>query len=158
MKHLLPAMLLISCTTFCFGQKNLISYEDIKYLLHNNLHQADTFLVAKGYAVTKKDNNNKNRRYAAAWPGGTNSNISLRSDGKRLFIEIETNELAQYNLIRESVSQFINKDTMVADVQSYTVKDLGSIYITVTDTVPYDPLKKDYDITIVPDKHVTAYN
>ncbi len=82
----------------------------------------------------------------------------MRSDGKRLFIEIETNELNQYGLIRESIAQYLIKDSMVVDVQSYSVKDLGNIYITVNDTVPYDPLRKDYDIQIVSDKHITAYN
>jgi len=142
----------------CFGQKSLISYDDIKYMLHNNLLHADTFLVAKGYMLTKKDNANKNRSYSLTMQGGTHSSINVRSDGKRLFIEIETNEVDQYNMIRESIAQYLNKDAMVADVQTYTVKDLGSIYITINDTIPYDPLKKDYDIQIIPDKHITAYN
>jgi predicted house-cleaning NTP pyrophosphatase (Maf/HAM1 superfamily) len=141
-----------------FSQKSLISYEDIKFLLNNNIHQADTFLVAKGYVITKKDNNTKNRKYALTLPGGTHNNISLRVDGKRLFIEIETNELNQYNLIRESISQYLLKDSMAADVQSYAVKELGNIYITVNDTMPYDPMRKDYDIQVVGDKHITAYN
>jgi len=47
------------------AQKSLISYEDIKYLLHNNLAHADTFLTAKGYVIAKKDNNTKNRKYVA---------------------------------------------------------------------------------------------
>ncbi|MDB5090593.1 MAG: hypothetical protein JWR09_4587 [Mucilaginibacter sp.] len=141
-----------------FSQKSLVSYEDIKFLLNNNIHQADTFLVAKGYVITKKDNNTKNRKYALTLPGGTHNNISLRVDGKRLFIEIETNELNQYNLIRESISQYLLKDSMAADVQSYAVKELGNIYITVNDTMPYDPMRKDYDIQVVGDKHITAYN
>ena len=141
-----------------FSQKSLVSHEDIKFLLNNNIHQADTFLVAKGYVITKKDNNTKNRNYALTLPGGTHNNISLRVDGKRLFIEIETNELNQYNLIRESISQYLLKDSMAADVQSYAVKELGNIYITVNDTMPYDPMRKDYDIQVVGDKHITAYN
>ncbi|ASU34522.1 hypothetical protein MuYL_2635 [Mucilaginibacter xinganensis] len=141
-----------------FSQKGLISYEDIKYLLNNNIHYADTFLVAKGYTITKKDNGTKNRKYNIIMQGGTQNTISLRADGKRLFIEIETNEVNQYNLVRESVSQYLIKDGMVADIQSYAVKELGNIYISITDTVPYDALKKDYDIQIVGDKHITAYN
>jgi len=141
-----------------FSQKSLISYDDIKYLLRNNLHKADTFLVAKGYIIAKKDNANKNRTYSLTMRGGTHSNINLRSDGKRLFMEIETNEVYQYNLIRESISQYIDKNAAVADVQTYLVKDLGSIYITVNDAVPFDALKKDYDIQIVSDRHITAYN
>jgi hypothetical protein len=158
-------MKILSTSALCFlwslsgfSQKSLMSYDDIKYLLHNNLHQADTFLVAKGYIIAKKDNANKNRTYSLTMRGGTHSNINLRSDGKRLFMEIETNEVDQYNLIRESISQYIDKTAAVADVQTYSVKDLGSIYITVNDTVPYDALKKDYDIQIVSDRHVTAYN
>ena len=158
MKHLCFISLLLFCCSAGFCQKSLISYDDIKYLLRNNLDQADAFLTAKGYSTTKKDIDHKNRKYFIALQGGTQTNISVRADGKRLFIEIETNEFDQYSLIKESIAQFINKDAMVADVQSYTIKELGDIYITINDTVPYDPLKKDYDIQIVPDKHVMAYN
>ena len=158
MKGLFFVLLFIFCSMTAFCQKTLISYDDIKYLLHNNLLEADTFLVAKGYLVTKKDNNNKNRKYAVTLPGGTANEISVRSDGKRLFIELETNDIDQYNLVRESIVQYIDKNTVSADVQSFTLKDLGSIYITINDTVPYSPIRKDYDIHIVPDKHITAYN
>ena len=158
MKSVFFGLLCLFCASKCFGQKNLISYDDIKYILHNNLSYADTFLVAKGFILLKKDDNKKNRKYTLTLPGGTYDNVELRSDGKKLFIEIETNELGQYNLIRESIVQYLNKDNIVADVQSYTVKDLGNIYITVNDTVPYNPLTKDYDIQVIPDKHITSYN
>ncbi len=157
MKGLIFTGLFVFSTMVCFGQKSLISYDDIKYILHNDLDHADTFFVAKGYTLVKKENNNKNRRYTLTLRGGTHNTIGVRADGKRLFIEIETNEVDQYNMIRESIAQYINKDAMVADVQSFTVKDLGNIYITVNDTVPYDLLRKDYDIQIVSDKHITAY-
>ncbi|MDB5005911.1 MAG: hypothetical protein JWP45_304 [Mucilaginibacter sp.] len=158
MKLLFFSAVFMFCTVVCFGQKSLLSYDDIKYLLHNNLNQADTFLTAKGYVISKKDINNKNRKYTLTLQGHTYNNIAVRSDGKRLFIEIETDELDQYNLIRESISQYLDKNTVAEGVQSYTVKDLGNIYITVNDTVPYNPIRKDYDINIVPDKHITAYN
>jgi predicted house-cleaning NTP pyrophosphatase (Maf/HAM1 superfamily) len=158
MRRLLVALCFIFISTTVFSQKSLISYDDIKYLLHNNLLQADTFLIAKGYLITKKDHKNNNRKYALTLPGGTQNEISVRSDGKRLFIEIETNELAQYNLIRESIAEYLDKNAVSADVQSFTVKDLGNIYITTSDTVPYSPIRKDYDIQIVSDKQITAYN
>ena len=158
MKKLLFAAVLICCSSLCFGQKNLISYDDIQYLLQTNLNMADTFLVAKGYLIGKKDNKTKNRQYSVTFRDGTYSNLDLRSDGRRLFIEIETNELDQYNLIRESISQYLTKDSQVVDVQIYAVKDLGSIYITISDTTPYNPMKKDYDIHIVGDKSIIAYN
>ena len=153
----------ISLVAICFtfiahAQKILISYDDIKYLLHNNLSQADTFLVAKGYVISKNDNKNKNREYTITLKQGTHTEISMRADGKRMFIEIATNEVDQYNIIRESIAQYLNKYAAAADVQTYTVKDLGDIYITVTDSVPYDVLRKDYDIHIVSDKRITAYN
>lgn len=157
MKHVFFVIIIMSALRG-FSQKNLISYDDIRYLLQNNIHHADTFLTAKGYIIAKKDNDTKNRKYSLTLPGGTYNNISLRADGKRLFIEIETNELNQYNLIRESIAQYLLKDSMVSDVQTYAVKELGSIYITVNDAVPYDPLKKEYDIHIVGDKSITAYN
>lgn len=158
MKFLIAAVLFGLTALPSFGQQSLISYDDIKFILHNNLNQADSFLVAKGYLVVKKDVKNKNRKYTLTLKGGTYNNIDLRQDGKRLFIEIESDEIDQYNLIRESIAQYLDKNSMVADIQSYTVKDLGNIYITVNDTVPYNPIRKDYEIHVVGDKNITAWN
>ncbi|MFI5163097.1 MAG: hypothetical protein ACHQHN_17585, partial [Sphingobacteriales bacterium] len=90
--------------------------------------------------------------------GDSHVDIHVRSDGKRLMIEIETNVLSQYDLIHNSIAQYINKEGSTADVQTYVVKDLGTIYVTVNDMPPYDPLKREYDIHVVPDKRITAYN
>jgi len=127
-------------------------------LLHNNLLRADTFLTAKGYIIAKQDNKNKNREYTMTTQSGSFVNINMRADGKRLYIELETNEIDQYNLVRESIAQYLDRDTMASGIQSYSVKDLGTIYITINDTVPYNPIKKDYDMQIVGDKHITAYD
>jgi len=158
MKTLVLSIALIGLTRLCFGQSNLISYEDMKYILHNNLLHADTFLMSKGYTLKVKDDKKKTREYTLAIKGGTHVDLTLRADGKRLFIDLETNELGQYNLINNSISQYINKAGSTADVQTYVIKDLCSIYITVNDTMPYDPMKRDYDMQIVADKSVTAIN
>ena len=155
------ALLLIalSCSvSLCFGQKHLLSYDDLKFLLINNLQKADTFMMAKGYTIAGKNNDTKNRSYKVTVADNVFVNVDLRLDGKKLFIEIETNELVQYDLIRSSIVQYLDKSQQVSDVQTYSVKDLGSIYVTINDTVPYDPLKKDYDIHVVSDKHITSYN
>jgi hypothetical protein len=157
MKKLFLLVSFCCSITLCFGQRHLLSYDDLKFLLQNNLQQADTFMMAKGYISNLKGNNIKNRSYTSKTESG-HVDVDIRIDGKKLFIELQTNELEQYDLIRNSISQYINKDAQVADVQTYTVKDLGSIYITVNDTAPYDPLKREYDIHVVSDKHITAYN
>jgi hypothetical protein len=158
MKKLLLLIGFACSVTMCFGQKHLLSYDDLKFLLINNLQKTDTFMTAKGYLIIGKNNNTKNRSYSSETAGNNHVIVDIRLDGKRLFIEIQTNELDQYDLIHSSIAQYISKDSVVADVQTYTVKDLGTIYITVNDTAPYDPLKREYDIHIVSDKHITAYN
>jgi predicted house-cleaning NTP pyrophosphatase (Maf/HAM1 superfamily) len=157
-KNFFLTLIFISCAATGFCQKNLVSYDDIKYLLHNNLLRADTFLVARGYIIAKKDNKSKNREYTMTLNDGAYVNINMRSDGKRLFIEIDTDEIGQYNLLRESISEYLNKDSAAAGIQSYSVKELGNIYIIINDTVPYSPIKKDYDIQVVGDKNITAYD
>jgi len=154
-----PALLILFLlsATWCFAQKNLLSYEDLKYLLTNSLPKTDTFMMAKGYQVKIKNTKNNNRVYSSV-SGDSHVDISVRQDGKRLLVEIETNVLSQYDLIHNSIAQYVDKNSTTADVQTYVVKDLGSIYITVTDTSPYDPLKREYDIHVVPDKRITAYN
>lgn len=158
MKTALLTIVLTFLVLFCFAQSNLVSYEDLKYLLHNNIAHADTFFSAKGYTLKLKNDKTKNREYYLSIQGGTYVNAHLRADGKKLFIEIETNELSQYNLINNSIAQYINKAGSVGDVQTYNVKDLCNIYITVSDTVPYSPVRKDYDMQIVADKNIIAYN
>jgi hypothetical protein len=113
--------------------------------------------MAKGYQVTSKKSNTKNRSYKLD-EGSSHNDVDIRLDGKRLFIEIQTNEIEQYDIIHGSIAQYVKKDAQVADVQTYEVKELGSIYITVNDTTPYDPMKREYDIHVVSDKHITAYN
>lgn len=158
MKKLLFCLLLNCITFLCFAQKQLLSYDDLKYILQNNLQVADSFLVAKGYSVVKKDNKTSNRKYALSMLSGSYNNVAIRLDGKRLFIEIETNELNQYNLIHESIAPYLIKDFVATDLQTYSIKDLGNIYITINDTAPYNPLRKVYDMQVVADRHITAYN
>ena len=141
-----------------FSQSKFISYEDIKLILRNNLQQVDTFLMAKGYTIKLKNDKTKNREYTLPVNGGAYVNLTIRVDGKKLFMELETNELQQYDLINNSISQYLNKAGSSDFVQTYAIKDLCSIYITVTDTTPYDPMKRDYDMQIIPDKNVSAYN
>ncbi|HVV55116.1 MAG TPA: hypothetical protein VHC47_07325 [Mucilaginibacter sp.] len=155
-KLTLLTLFAVSCIS-CFAQKSLLSYEDLKYLLINDLSKTDTFMMAKGYEVKVKNSKTKNRTYSSS-SGDLHIDIQVRQDGKRLLVEIETNVLSQYDLIHNSIAQYVTKDAMTPDVQTYVVKNLGTIYITVTDTTPYDPLKREYDIHIVPDKRITAYN
>jgi hypothetical protein len=61
-------------------------------------------------------------------------------------------------LIYNSISQYRNKQTSTAEVQTFDVKDLGSIYIMVDDITPYNPLRRTYTMQVVSDKSITAYN
>jgi hypothetical protein len=157
MKKLLMGIFFTCTTCLCFGQKNLISYEDLKYLLHNNLQDDDAFLAAKGYKAEINDKA-KTREYNMQLQGNTHVTLTIRADGKKQYMEIETDDVTQYNLINNSISQYLNKEGSIGDVQTYWIKNLCNIYITVTDTKPYNPLKKDYVMQIVPDKHVTTYD
>jgi hypothetical protein len=139
-----------------FAQANLISYEDLKYILHNNLMKADTFLASKGYTVKDKNDKKKTRDYYLATQNGTHVDLQMRADGRKLTMELETNDISQYNMIVNSISQYINKQASTPDMQAFVVKDLCSIYVTALDSVHYNPMKKDYDMQIVADKNVTA--
>src|ERR1700739_3909764 len=157
MKKLTLLILFMLSGTWCLAQKNLLSYDDLKYLLTNSLPKTDTFMMAKGYQVKVRNTKNGNRVYSSV-SGDSHVDINVRQDGKRLLVEIETNVLSQYDLIHNSIAQYVTKDAMTPDIQTYVVKDLGTIYITVNDTTPYDPMKREYDIHVVPDKRITAYN
>ncbi|RYU92258.1 hypothetical protein EWM62_02145 [Mucilaginibacter terrigena] len=158
MKHLLLTALLFCFASTGFAQTNLISYDDLSYLLHNNINKADTFFTAKGHTLVKKDEKKNLRNYSLKIPGGTYVNTNVRVDGRRMYVEMETNELAQYNMIYNSISQYLDKESATPDVQTFTVKDLGVIYVMVNDAVPYNPIRREYTIRIVANKGITAYN
>ncbi len=158
MKKIAILLPLILLSAFCFAQKGAITYEDIKFMLHNNLMQTDTFLNIKGYIATKKDNSTKNREYNINGVNDTYTKLNVRLDGKRIFIELETNQTGQFALIHNSISQFLDKNAMTGGVQTYLVKDLGTIYVTEQDAPDGNPLKKDYDMQIVGDKRITINN
>lgn len=158
MKKLL-LILLFSCPLFnCFAQGKLVSYEEIQYMLHNNINLDDSLLLAKGYTQKAKNEKKKTREYTLATNRGTFIRLSLRVDGRRLFMELETNDLQQHDVLMNSITQYPYKKENIGDMELYTLKDLGSIYITSTENIPYDPLKKNYLMQIVPDKSVMAYD
>ena len=158
MKYFLMTAFCFCISQTLFAQKNLVSYEDLNYLLHTNINKADTFFNAKGFELVKKDIAKKNRKYNLTIPGGTYVTIGMRTDGKRLYMEIETNEPEQYNLIYTSIANYVNKESTTNDIKAFNVKDLGIIYIISNDVNPYNPLRREYDIRVVSDKSITAYN
>ena len=157
MKKILIGIAALLVSISVFGQQRLLSYEDVNYLIRNNIAGADTFMISKGYTKLAAKPNDKVKKYLLIQPDQTKSEVTLRPDGRRVYISIETNVLEQYNLILNSISQYKTKSAELApDVTSYDVKNLGNIYITISDSVPYNPIRRDYDIQIVPDKNIVA--
>lgn len=156
MKKIVFTAALMLSAGLLFAQSNLISYDDIRFMLHNTLPKNDEFLVSKGYVPVAGKNSTKNKKYTLTLPGSTHNNIELRSDGKKIFIQIESNLLGQYDMIKNSIASFKIDASAGPDTEAFLVKNLGNIYIITSDSVPYDPLKKDYEIQIVPDKNIAA--
>lgn len=156
MKKLLLLVALCTATLFCHAQQKLLSYEDIVYLENNNLQKADDFMQAKGYTAVKVKKNNT-LKYKLNTEGNS-SDVEIRVDGRRIYIYIATDELQQVNLINNSIAPFLLSKEDISGVTNYKVKDLGNIYITSTDKVPFSPIRRDYDIRIVSEKNITTYN
>ncbi len=157
MKKIILLLVVICASMACFAQSKLLSYEDVKYLIRNDLNQADTFLLAKGYKLKTKSVKKRYSEYTMPRSGAAFVNVNLRMDGRRMFLEIETTDVTQYNLIYNSILQYPHKFTLTgADIETYTIKDLFTAYITINEVVPYSPIIKNYSIQIVPDKNTVA--
>ena len=150
---------IFSCLTYVgFAQGKLISYEEIQFMLHNNINRDDSLLLGKGYTQKSKNEKKRTREYTLATNRGTYINLTLRADGRRLFMELATNDIQQHDVLMSSIGQYPHKTETMGDMEIYILKDLGSIYITQTENVPYDPMKKNYLIQIAPEKNVMAYD
>lgn len=141
-----------------YAQKELISYEDMKYLVENNLDKGTEFLESKGYTTTKKNDKKKTRVYKVTFKANTESEITMRADGRKIFLEIETNNISQYAMIYNSISPYLASSGAGLETQVFNVKELGTIYILSRDGVPYGPLNKYYDIHLTAEKGITALN
>ena len=150
---------IFSCLTYVgFAQGKLISYEEIQFMLHNNINRDDSLLLGKGYTQKSKNEKKRTREYTLATNRGTYINLTMRADGRRLFMELATNDIQQHDVLMSSIGQYPHKTETMGDMEIYILKDLGSIYITQTENVPYDPMKKNYLIQIAPDKNVMAFD
>ena len=150
---------IFSCLTYVgFAQGKLISYEEIQFMLHNNINRDDSLLLSKGYTQKSKNEKKRTREYTLATNRGTYINLTMRADGRRLFMELATNDIQQHDVLMSSIGQYPHKTETMGDMDIYILKDLGSIYITQTENVPYDPMKKNYLIQIAPEKNVMAFD
>ena len=150
---------IISCLAYTgFAQGKLISYEEIQFMLHNNINRDDSLLLGKGYTQKSKNEKKRTREYTLATNRGTYINLTMRADGRRLFMELATNDIQQHDVLMSSIGQYPHKTETMGDMDIYILKDLGSIYITQTENVPYDPMKKNYLIQIAPEKNVMAFD
>jgi len=157
MKKALVAII-FSCLAYgAFAQGKLISYEEVQLMLHNNINRNDSLLLGKGYTQKSKNEKKKTREYTLATNRSTYINLNLRADGRRMFMELETNDNQQFDVLISSIMQYPYKKENVGDMEVYTLKDLGSIYITSNDNSP-NPLMRYHLIQIVPDKNVTAFD
>jgi myo-inositol-hexaphosphate 3-phosphohydrolase len=157
MKKLFVVAILCSLSLLCRAQQQLLSYEDLNFLVTNNLRRVDNFMQSKGYTPVKSKKAG-NLKYHLPLADNSTSDIEIRANGKRLYIYIATDEVQQLNLLNNSIAPYLISQTDNSGVLTYKVKDLGDIYIMVNDKVPYSPIKRDYDIRIVSDKNITAYN
>jgi hypothetical protein len=149
----------ISCLTYTgFAQGKLISYEEINFMLHNNINRDDSLLLGKGYTQKSKNEKKRTREYTLATNRGTFINLILRADGRRLFMELSTNDIQQHDVLMSSIGQYPHKTETMGDMDVYVIKDLCSIYVTQTENVPYDPMKKNYLMQIAPEKNVMAFD
>lgn len=143
-------------TALAHGQQKFLSYEDLVYLETNNLQKANDFMQSKGYSPLKSKK--QGNLQFILHSGGNTSEVEIRSDGKRVYIYIKTDEIQQYNLLYNSIQPYLENTEENSGITIYKVKDLGVIYATSNDKMPYSPLKRDYDISVVSDKNITAYN
>ncbi|UEG55081.1 hypothetical protein LLH06_08910 [Mucilaginibacter daejeonensis] len=162
MRRILAISMFCLTALACKAQQKLISYDDMVYLITNNLQHDDQFMLSKGYiSKNKKAIGTKTTgsiKYELSLPGGSTSEVEIRADGRRVYIYIATDEIQQVNLVINSIEPFVLSKDESSGILNYKVKDLGNIYYTSTDKMPYNPIKRDHDIRIVSDKAITTYN
>lgn len=117
-KTLLSAVLCFS-TFLCSAQKQLLTYQDLQYLMQNGKQEVKGFLQQKDYHLVSDAENET--RYMALMADIDYIDILISHTNKHHLITITTTDLPQVQMMQKALEPYHFKDSKRGKV--YKIKD-----------------------------------
>lgn len=104
----------------CSAQKQLLSYQDLQYMMQNNATSISSFLQQKDYHLQPSFGDNETR-FFTLYADVDYTDISIKANSRHTYIHLSTTDLPQVELIQKALATYPYKNSKGAKI--YRVKD-----------------------------------
>lgn len=137
---------LFCCTIFyCSAQKQLLSYQDLQYILKNRTEAVTTFLKDKNYQLQPGLAANQ-VRFLGLFADEDYSDITVIYGTRHATIHLITTDKAQVEEIQKAVASYPSKNSKGVDI--YRVKDAAVNTIGIKEEETKGKIFKVYTIDL----------
>lgn len=132
---------LLTATMYCSAQKQLLSYQDIQYIVQNNTAAVTSFLQQKEYHL--QSSSNGEARFFSLIADADYNDVNFNAQGKHTILTLLTTDLPQLKLIESELQNRDFKNTKNGKL--YRIK---SDAISTISIKPPETAEKIYTIRI----------
>lgn len=104
----------------CSAQKQLLTYQDLQYVMQNNIPSISSFLQQKDYHLQPSFGDNETR-FFTLFADIDYTDISVKANSRHTIVHLSTTDLAQVDLIQKALVNYPFKNSKGAKI--YRVKD-----------------------------------
>lgn len=130
---------------WCAAQKQLLTYQDLQYILQNKTDLVTSFLKQKDYQLQPSFNNNE-VRFFTLYSDAIYSDIIVIERNRRTTINITTTNSDQLELLQKAIENYPVRNTKGAKI--YRIKDGSVSTVAVKEEASEGSLNKVYTIEL----------
>lgn len=104
---------------FCSAQNQLLTYQDLQYILQNQPKLLDNFLQQKNFQPRPTGNNDS--RYFALYADVDYTDVLVTSKGRHVIVVLSTTHQQQFEVIQKALNFYTPKNSKNGKI--YRVKD-----------------------------------
>ncbi|RYY06881.1 MAG: hypothetical protein EOP43_04950 [Sphingobacteriaceae bacterium] len=140
-QKVLLTCIFMTTAMYCSAQKQLLSYQDLQYIIQSNTAAVTGFLQQKDYHLQSADN--KQARFFALFADEDYNDFDLSIQGKHATLTLLTTDLQQIETLENSLKNYVYKSTK--NGKTYRIK---SDAISVISIKPPAEAQKVYTVLV----------
>ncbi len=131
---------------WCSAQKQLLTYQDMQYILQNKADLITSFLKQKDYQVQPSFNKNE-IRFFGLYSDADYSDIVVVQNNRRTTINISTTHLKQLELLQKAIESYpVRNNNKGAKI--YRIKDGSVSAVAIKEEAQQGNLNKIYTVEL----------
>ncbi len=137
---------IFSFTVFvCSAQKQLLTYQDLQYIIQNKPALVTAFLKEKDYRLQPGFNNNE-IRFSGFYADADYTDIVINTNNRRTTVNLSTTHLPQVEMIQKAIGAYPSRNSKGAKI--YRVKDASVSTVSLKEDEPQGHENKLYTVEL----------